>query len=148
MVSPLISRHFIGCVHIFPLFFASSRKKTLPLRPENNLVMSKKEVKQDLSQQLKREHCFWSFNEDSIQDIPDDVLIEKALVYLDLQDIDKLFTIYSFRKIKRVWLDALVPQQDYYHSLNRFLAWWYFGIKKPDSYLKAMNTRHLNKWLQ
>ena len=110
--------------------------------------MSRKEVKLDLTQQLKKEHCFWSFNDASVQDIPDDVLIEKALIYLDLLDIDKLFTIYSFQKVKRVWLDNLVPQEDYYHSLNRFLAWWYFGIKKPDTYLKAMTTRHLNKLLQ
>lgn len=110
--------------------------------------MSKKEVKQELTEQLKREHCFWSFNESSLQDIPDDILIEKSLVYLDLQDIDKLFNIYPFKKVKRIWLDTLVPQQDYYHNLNRFLAWWYFGIKKPDTYLKAMTTRHLNKWLQ
>ena len=110
--------------------------------------MLKKEVKQNLLDQLKKEHCFWSFNESSMQQIPDDVLIEKVLVYLDLPDIDKLFTIFSFKKVKRVWLEQLVPQQDYYHSLNRFLAWWYFGIKNPDTYLKAMNTRHLNKWLQ
>ena len=110
--------------------------------------MLKKEVKQNLLDQLKKEHCSWSFNESSMQQIPDDVLIEKVLVYLDLPDIDKLFTIFSFKKVKRVWLEQLVPQQDYYHSLNRFLAWWYFGIKNPDTYLKAMNTRHLNKWLQ
>lgn len=108
--------------------------------------MSRKEVKQDLSMQLKNEHCLWSFNEASVQQIPDDLLIEKVLVYLDLPDIDKLFSIYSFRRIKQVWLQHLVPQQEYYHSLNRFLAWWYFGIKNPDAYLKAMNTRHLNKW--
>ncbi|MBR1800945.1 MAG: hypothetical protein IJ767_05545 [Bacteroidaceae bacterium] len=110
--------------------------------------MSGKEIKQELTEQLKKEKCFWSFKEASVQDIPDDVLIEKVLVYLDLPDIDKLFSLYSRRKIKQVWLNELVPQQDYYHSLNRFFAWWYFGIKKPDSYLKAMNTRHLNKWLQ
>lgn len=110
--------------------------------------MSKNEVRQNLLAQLKEEHCFWSFNAPSLQQIPDDVLIEKVLVYLDLPDIDKLFTIYSFRRVKRVWLEQLVPQQEYYYSLNRFLAWWYFGIKNPDSYLKSMVTRHLNKWSQ
>ncbi|MBR1800084.1 MAG: hypothetical protein IJ767_01105 [Bacteroidaceae bacterium] len=110
--------------------------------------MSRQELKQDLMTQLKQEKCFWSFNKASVQDIPDDVLIEKVLVYLDLKDIDKLFSLYSFKRVKQVWLNELVPQQEYYHTLNRFLAWWYFGIKKPDAYLKAMNTRHLNKWLQ
>ena len=108
----------------------------------------KKEVKERLTRQLKKEHCFWSFDEASLQDIPDDVLIEKTLVYLNLPDIDSLFTIYPFRNIKRVWLEYLVPQQDYYGTLNRFLAWWYFCVKRPDTYLRAMNTRHLNKLLR
>ena len=110
--------------------------------------MTKVGLKNSLAEQLKKEHCFWSYNEVPVQDIPDDVLIEKVLVYLDLKDIDMLFSLYSFAKVKKVWLDYLVPQQDYYYNLNRFLAWWYFGIKKPDSYLKAMNTRYLHRLLK
>lgn len=107
--------------------------------------MSSAEIKNILSEQLKQEHCFWSVHDPSANDIPDDVLIEKVLVYLDIPDIDKLFTIYSPRKVKSVWLHNLVPQEEYYHTLNRFIAWWYFGIKHPDTYLKKMVTRHLNR---
>lgn len=39
----------------------------------------------------------------------------------------------------------MVVQGDYYYSLNRFIAWYYFDIRYPDRYLKAMMTRHLNK---
>lgn len=45
-------------------------------------------VKSDLLAKLKQEHCFWSYNENSIKDIPDDMLIEKALLYLDLEEIN------------------------------------------------------------
>ena len=106
--------------------------------------MSKEDMKARLAEQLKQQHYFWSFCEESLCEIPDDILIEKVLVYLDLEDIDKLFIIYPRRKVKSVWLHQLVPQGDYLHTLNRFLAWWYFDIKKPDTYLKQMTTRHLN----
>ena len=38
--------------------------------------MSRDVVKQELLAKLKQEHCFWSYNENSIKDIPDDMLIE------------------------------------------------------------------------
>lgn len=107
--------------------------------------MSSDAIKQELLAKLKQEHCFWSYNEDSIKNIPDDMLIEKTLLYLDLDEIDRLFLIYPFKKVKRVWLDCLVPQEEYLYALNRFLAWYYFKAKKPDAYIKSMATRHFNK---
>ena len=66
------------------------------------MAMSDEVIKQELLAKLKQEHCFWSYNEDSITDIPDDMLIEKTLLHLDLDDINRLFLIYPFKKIKRV----------------------------------------------
>ena len=45
--------------------------------------MSRDVVKQELLAKLKQEHCFWSYNENLIKDIPDDMLIEKTLLHLD-----------------------------------------------------------------
>lgn len=102
----------------------------------------------EILEKLKAENCFWSYSEDSIKDVPDDILIEKTLVYLDLPEINSLFQLYPYKKIKKVWREQMIPQGDYLYTLNRFLAWYYFHIKRPDSYLKAMNTRHINKLLQ
>ena len=99
----------------------------------------------ELLAKLKQEHCFWSYQEDTITNIPDDILIEKTLLHLDLEEINKLFKIYSAKKIKRVWLDYLVPQEEYLNTLNRFIAWYYFKIKYPDRYIKSMITRHYNR---
>ena len=107
--------------------------------------MSKSEIKNVLTNELKQGNCFWSYDESSIDDVPNDMLIEKTLVYLDLKEIDMLFQIYSYKQIKRVWLDRLVPQGDYLYTLNRFLAWYYFKAKRPDQYIKSMATRHFNK---
>ena len=102
-------------------------------------------IKSELLAKLKQEHCFWSFKEEAISDISDDMLIEKTLLYLDLEDIEQLFQIYSFSKVKQVWLEHLVPQEEYLHTLNRFLAWYYFKAKSPDTYIKSMATRYHNR---
>ena len=59
--------------------------------------MSINEVKPYLVNKLKQNHCLWSFNEKTIKDIPDDILIELVMIHLDLDDIDKLFQIYNFK---------------------------------------------------
>lgn len=107
--------------------------------------MSQASIKSNLLAKLKQEHCFWSYNEETISDISDDMLIEKTLLHLDLEEIDQLFQIYPFRKVKRVWLEHLIPQEEYLYTLNRFLAWYYFKAKSPDSYIKAMATRYYNR---
>ena len=110
--------------------------------------MSVDALKLNLLEKLKQEHRFWSFKDDSIKELSDDILIEKTLLYLDMDEIKQLFSIYPLKKIKQVWLDYLIPQGDYLYTLNRFLAWYFFKIKKPDAYIKAMETRHSNKLLR
>lgn len=84
--------------------------------------MSVDVIKQELLSKLKQEHCFWSHNENSIKGISDDMLIEKTLLHLDLEEINQLFQIYPFKKIKQVWLNYLVPQEEYLYTLNRFFC--------------------------
>lgn len=64
--------------------------------------MSYDTVKQELLAKLKQENCFWSYNADSIKNISDEILIEKTLLHLDLDDINRLFIIYPFKKIEDV----------------------------------------------
>ena len=71
--------------------------------------MSNDVIKQELLAKLKQEHCFWSYTEDSIQDISDDMLIEKTLLHLDLDEINQLFRIYPLKKIKRVCSARRIP---------------------------------------
>ena len=86
--------------------------------------MSVDVIKQELLSKLKQEHCFWSYNEDSIKDIPDDMLIEKTLLHLDLEEINQLFLVYPFKKIKQASTDSLpkisicVPTAPYPASLQ------------------------------
>ena len=107
------------------------------------------EIKNTLFMKLKEEYAFWSYDPDSIQlsKFGDDQLIALTMRYLDLPEIKMLFSIYSQKKIKEAWRNLLVPEGEYLYTLNRFFAWYYFKVKKPDKYLKALQTRHLNKIL-
>jgi len=109
-----------------------------------NDILSSKTM---LLDKLKEEHCFWSYSPESVtlDNVSDDMLIEKTLQYLDLDEIAVLFQIYPYKKIKAAWLEYLVPQEEYLYTLNRFLAWYYFKAKRPDAYIKSMATRHFNK---
>jgi len=107
--------------------------------------MNRNEAKKYLTEKLKAEHCFWSYEEASIQDVPDDILIEKVLLHLDLDDIKVLFDTYPYKTIKKAWIERLIPQNNLYYTLNLFFSWYYFKAKKPEAYIKAMETRQLNK---
>lgn len=104
------------------------------------------DIKSGLLHQLKEENAFWSYAPESVtlDNIKDDQLIALTMRYLDLGEIKQLFSIYSFRKIKDAWKRLLVPEGDYLYTLNRFFAWYYFKAKNPDTYLKSLQTRHLN----
>lgn len=104
------------------------------------------DIREHIVNQLIAVGGFWSFDQDSVRArISDRQLIEATLEKLDIDDIDLLFRLFPANKIKKVWLETMVIQGDYYYSMNRFYAWYYFGIRYPDRYLKAMMTRHLSK---
>ena len=104
-------------------------------------------IKPYLIDKLKRQNSLWSYENDSIQDIPDDVLVELVMLYLDIDDIDLLFQLYGYKKTKQAWIENVVAQGERYYTLNYFFAWYYFHAKRPHSYVKSMATRQLNKRL-
>ena len=104
-------------------------------------------IKPYLIEKLKQEHCLWSYENDSVQDIPDDVLVELVMLYLDIDEIDLLFQFLDYKKVKRAWIENVVAQGERYYNLNYFFAWYYFHAKQPRSYVKALATRQLNKRL-
>lgn len=89
----------------------------------------------------------WSYDVSAIrvEDVTDDQLIALTLQHLGLPEIDMLFDIFTFRKVKDVWKNFLIPQGDYLYTMNRFFAWYYFKAKRPDSYQKSMMTRQRNR---
>lgn len=114
-------------------------------KPENFV-----KIKAELINKLKEEKAFWSYDPNSVtlESISDELLIALTLRFLDLEEINILYEIYSPKMIKEAWKKQLVPEGDYLYTLNRFLAWFYFNAKKPDIYIKTLHTKHLNKLLK
>lgn len=106
-----------------------------------------KNVKSYLIEQLKQQHFLWSYDCDSIHDMPDEMLIELVMLYLDLDEINMLFQLFPYKKVKQAWIENVVAQGERYYTLNYFFAWYYFHAKRPRSYVKAMATRQLNRRL-
>ena len=64
------------------------------------------EIKKTLFEKFKRENAFWSYDSNLItpESLQDDQFIAMTMRYLDLPDIDQLFTIFSMQKIKNAWI--------------------------------------------
>jgi hypothetical protein len=113
-------------------------------------MVNKQNIKSDLLQSLKKMNAFWSYNafEISVKNISDEMFIEKVLVHLDITDLEKLFLLFPYKKIREVWKNQLCTQEPYYHGINTMLADLYFNIKNPDRYLKTISNKHLKSLKQ
>jgi hypothetical protein len=106
---------------------------------------NKLKIKSNIFNLLIKLNAFWSYNISDVseQNIKDELLIEKSLIHLDINDLNKLFMLFPYKKIREVWKNQLCIQDPYYHELNIMLAYLYFNIKKPDRYLKTLCNRNL-----
>jgi hypothetical protein len=103
------------------------------------------QIKGELLSELYQWNAFWSYpghivNEENIDD---NMLIENVLLYLDIEDINKLYKLYPQCKIKDVWKTRLCVLEPNYHSLNNMLGSLYFDIKNPPKYLKRIGNQRL-----
>ena len=103
-------------------------------------------IKRMLVDKLMHEKAFWSYAPSSVSSatIDDDMLIAQTMRHLDLDEIKLLFKLFPYEKVKSAWKRLLVPEGDYLYTLNRFFAWYFFKAKRPDAYLKTIQTRHMN----
>ena len=109
------------------------------------LSENRSKLRQHLFRKLKRENAFWSYNPESVtlRNCDDETLIFKTLVHLDIEEINQLFSIYDRAKIQEVWERELCIQGNFYHRLNKFLAYCYFNIDEPSKYIRKIERRHL-----
>lgn len=108
-------------------------------------MKANKDVKRQLLSKLKKENCFWSYDVSKMKNISDESLIEYVLLYLDIEDINQLFPLYGFKKVKSVWFERVAPLGEMFRPFNILYAWYYFGAKRPEAYVKSIETRHINR---
>ena len=99
---------------------------------DNGILEHRKRL---LWRKIKKKGCMWSYVKNP-KAIDDELLIEKALLYLEFEDLHKLSEIYPMHYLRDVWRERLVSQGAYYDILNWLLAVMFFDIKNPDRYLK------------
>jgi|SRR3972149_9408075 len=92
-------------------------------------------LKGSLADKLHREHVFWAYHKSDTSPLPDDILIEMALLHLDIDDINTLFRIFPKGKIQAIWKEKMLSQEPFYHGLNRLYAFLFFGLRNPDRYI-------------
>jgi hypothetical protein len=97
-------------------------------------------IKSDLFRKLQDQNAFWSCSKPEPADLSDSDLIENVIVHLDKREIKLLFQLFPKYYIQKVWRERLVSQEPYYHSLNKYMAYIFFGIKNPDKYLKRYSV--------
>jgi hypothetical protein len=100
-------------------------------------------LKVQLVDKLIMNRVFWSYADIKSDDISDDILIEKVLIYLDIEDINSLFLIFPYKTIREIWIKEILIQDPFYHSLNLLLAFLYFHIKSPEKYIQKIIHRNI-----
>lgn len=101
--------------------------------------------KQFLVDKLMEQNAFWSYDGQAIKKsvVSDEFLIENVLLYLDIPEINRLFSMYPKEQIRQVWIEKLLPQGEYLFNLNKLLAWLYFGMKNEDEFVKNFDYERI-----
>lgn len=128
-------------------FFNLPEGELLKLQTEDSINKYKLKLKNELINDLLQVNSFWSYTNVTSDNIPDEELIEKVFVKLDMADIDKLFELYPRNFIKKVWEEKMIIQGEYLFSLNVMIALYYFNIEQPEKYIKRIEKKHQKKIL-
>jgi len=118
------------------------KKETAPVISYVNKDNGK--IRKELFNKLVESKAFWSYPKVSYGTIPDEILIQKVMEELDINEINKLFIIYNKDYIRKVWKNQMVSQDPYYRSLNILLAKLFFKIKKPEEYIRKVQKEFQN----
>lgn len=121
-----------------------NKKDTGLVMAEENEEKSK--IRKQLFNKLLEFKAFWSYSNINYTKIPDDILIQKVMEELDIDDIKKLFVVYNKNYVRKVWKKQMVAQDPYYRSLNILLAKLFFNIKNPEEYIRKLQRELQNSF--
>ena len=65
-----------------------------------------------------------------------------------MDDISRLFELYSRKFVRKVWESRLASQGEYLRSLNMMIAQYYFNIQYPEQFLRRREAAHIHKVTQ
>ena len=106
-------------------------------------TVNSKQLRKRLEKKLIVRNAFWSYDKSSIVLMPDDVLIEKVLLHLDIEDVQALFYLFPKKEIKKVWQDVVLPRDPLYRNINKLYAFMFFNIEHPDRYIRYYKNKYI-----
>lgn len=125
-------------------FFSLKEGELVKMQALQSLQMRKQLLRNRLCIKLLAKNAFWSYDVKSHDSIPDEEIIEKTFMILDMDDIELLFELYSRKFIYKVWKERMAIQGEYMLQLNIMIAIYYFGIKEPEKFLQRIEKQHIN----
>ena len=90
---------------------------------------------QKITAYLIQHNHLWSYDARQVENLPDSVLIEHALLYSDVEGLLLLFKSFDKDDIRRVWEQKIVPHRRY-HKLNFYLGLFFFRIPNIRTFLE------------
>jgi len=91
--------------------------------------------KQKITAYLIQHNHLWSYDARQVENLPDSVLIEHALLYSNVEGLLLLFKSFDKDDIRRVWEQKIVPHRRY-HKLNTYLGLFFFRIPNIRTFLE------------
>lgn len=88
----------------------------------NNMMFSIK----SLVDYLNSKGRFWEFCNKASDDLPKEEIIQKALLFLELEDIPQLFDLFGYEKCKNVFENTIKNKGKYYNKISFLLESFYF----------------------
>ncbi len=64
---------------------------------------------------------FWEYCNQASDNIPDDLLIQKALLYLEFEDMNQLFNLYGKDRCRQVFEQQIKSKGQYYSNISFLL---------------------------
>ncbi len=88
---------------------------------------------------LRELGAFWSYAPEAI--ISDEVLIEEALRWGDVEELQTLFKIFAIKEIKKIWREKMLADERIYRH-NFYLAAIFFNIQNPKRYILPLQKKY------
>ena len=126
-------------------FFSLPEGELMRMQATDAVRQRKVALKAQLCKSLTESGALWSYDTGAMKVIPDEEIIEQTFRVLDMDDIAKLFEIYTYSFVRKTWRECMAVQGDYLFRLNVMIAMYYFGIKNPERYLRRVESEHIKR---
>jgi len=75
---------------------------------------------------LNKKGRFWEFCNKASDSLPREEIIQKALLFLELEDIPQLFNLFGYEQCKKVFENNIKNKGKYYNKISFILESFYF----------------------